>query len=748
MTALRMRMRLRGGGQRGDMPCYTNNFSGNCVYSDAMCTQIVVRTPLAIHFSSQYSHIASGGSIDLKGLARALHNTGKKRFTIEVFWRSSESRDLAPLVSFHDRFRGRLATGSYDNYIALYNRTASSEYKLGDYDYLRYQGWRHWALTVDATSDSTGVGCIYYDYVKMGEKTDFVLTSDGCADIRLGATLWDSAGTREGGNCVRGDMTCIRVSDDVLAPDQFMRMGVAAFYPFGDGAAGTEVGTVTNSIVAGDATGTAGAANKMPMFSSDRPGRYIFSSADKHELIGSDIQSIDFGMKDAYTQSHGFIDMAGLAGRLMMVSRPHNGFTIEFFFKRESVGWGNLHALAMEAPVGDRIGVRVNSADVLEDTRYSYESSRKSTTCSNSGESFLNDGRWHHVAMVVGQTSASQVQYRGVSIFLDYFQDAASVPGWIQYRAGGSRWEAWNDAPLTLGHYVNHLADKNGFIGKIAALRVTSKELTPDRFMVASDTLDEPASETLFRWRFEEGAKDAPVTTVASSDNTETWASGGVTSFGSGAVAPLFSALRVAGRVKLGETMFEDRRSIATVASDATRGVALENKTWCGLPCLHPKSWTMEVFVKSDSSVRASEAVLVGRGRIDPGAGTARSDWALALQPDGKLALKGYRTGESAIAFAYSDLGTTIDDGRWHRVEVTYDGDANRCNVWLDDARILDQVLESALVDSLDARYQFASGGGFCGFGGLMDEIRFVGRVLNPDEFAVPSPSGLIFVFR
>lgn len=742
---------ISGGGNPGNMPCYTNNVAGNCIYSDAMYTQIVVRTPLAIHFSSAYSDLASGGSIDLKGLARALHSEGRNRFTIELFWRPDENEDprLGTIVSFNDWFRGRLATGAYGDYIAMYNRTGYKIYHLGQSQQLRFQGWRHWAITVDASSESKGIGCIYYDYVKKGEQTDFVNGNDQNPDVRIGATLWDADGTRNGGGCARGQIACIRVSDEVLGPDEFMRMGVSAFYPFADGAPGEEVSTVTNSIVAGDSTGTAGCLNKMPVFSSDRPGRYVFAAADKRMLIGSDIQSVEFVMKDQWAQSHGFIDFAGLAGRLLMNLRPNSGAMIECFFKRNGVNWGNLNVLAMDTPsaIGDKVSVRINSDNVVADTRYSYDTSRKSTECSNYGERFFDDGRWHHLAIVIGGTDKDETQYRGVTVYVDYFKNASAAPGWLQYTTN-YRWDGWYDFPLTLGHYAGHMQSKNGFIGKVAALRVSPIALSPDRFMVASDTLDETASENLIQWRFDEGTDGTSATSVASAVNVEAWTVGSLTAFGADAEEPRFSSMRTARRMRVCDALFANRSSVRTMPSAAANGVTIENRTWCGIPQLHPKSWTMEAFVMPDASSRTAEAFLFGRGRVNPTSGECRYDWAVALQPDGHLSLKGYRSGDENVPFAFDCVGASLENGRWHRVVVTYDGDDMRYNVWIDDAKVLDIVLDSAQVDGLDCRYQLAAGGGFGGFGGYLDEVRFVGRMLDKNEFTVPSPRGTSIVVR
>ena len=728
------------GDKPGNLPSYTNTVPGNCIYSDSMCTQIVARMPLAILFSSEYSDLTSGGCIDLENLSRAIHDTGKNSFTVELFWRSSEIRKLGYFATMHDWYRARMGPGSYANYLAIQGKTSKVEPYLGDYSYLHQQGWRHWAMTYDG---STKKARLYYDYAEVGSLDDnFERSSSAFPDFRLGAAVWDATGERFDLNCARGEMTCIRVSDEALDPARFLRMGVAAFYPFKDGEDGAEVAMATNSLVAGDATGTAGCINKMPTFSDDRPGRYIYSSIDKQTLLCEYPNSISFTPVDSYHQPQGHIAFDGLAGRLLMSSSEKSEVTFECFFKKEHFSWGSLVLFSLRPDDSSRRwDVLVNSDSVNSRQMYQY-----SVSCSNEGESLLNDGRWHHLAVVWG---AKNRAWKSVAVYLDYALSTNAVLDSGICFEQSAHWYSWNDKPFVVGHAADFATGVNGFLGKVSAVRITSKALTPDRFMVASDTASGIFPDYGFRWRFEDGAVGGDVGSVFDCFSSEKWTVGEIATNGSGFNMPVYSSEKPARTILIDNEELANRRGIAIEANTAATSTVLENKTWCGLPPLHPKSWTMEFFAKSDGA-RANNVLLAGRGRLNPSTGEEWCDWVLALQPNGKLALTGYRSDGTGgkTSYAFSDLGANFDNGEWHRVVVAYDGDTTAYQVWLDDGRILNETLSSAQVDSMNARYQFGQGCGLAGFTGYLDEVRFVGRALSPEEFAELKFKGLVMSFR
>jgi len=741
------RMEVSQGSQAGNMPMYTNTVPGNCIYSDSMCTQIVARTPMAILFSSENSDVKSGGCIDLDNLARALRNTGKKSFTIELFWRSSAARERGYVASLNDFWwRAAMGSGTQPNETAFLGVNTSQSVSLGSGRVLHTQGWRHWAMTYDG---ETKTGRLYYDYEQQGtlaneiERTSAAWT--GCPSLRLGAEVATVAGDHYGARCASGEMTCIRVSDEALAPDDFLRMGVAAFYPFKDGDAGAEVSTVTNSLVAGDATGTAGCLNKMPTFSDDRPGRYIYSSMDKGALLCENPGSVSFAT-DNSTQPQGHIAFAGLAGRLLTSCREASEVTYECFFKKEHLSSDDLALFSLRPNSNEKTNMW--SVCVHDSQVVSKQDWLNTVAIDNEGESFLGDGRWHHLAVVWG--AIDDKNWKSVSVYLDYALATNSVlAGGVCFIDGSVHWYSQDDRPFVLGHVANFASGKNGFMGKVSSMRITTKALTPERFMVASDTTSGIPADYGFRWRFEEGVAGADVVNVSDAASEEKWTVGELTKYGSGVLVPTYSTAK-AGRIVVAEgTNVENNISIAVAANAAGKCVVLENKTWCGFPTLHPKSWTMEFCAKS-SGARSEKVLLAGRGRLNPKTGEEWRDWAIELQPNGKLALSGFRSdGDGgATPYSFADLGRGFDDGVWHRVVATYNGDTREYGLWLDEDKILEETLPSVQVDSTKGRYQFGQGCGASAFEGHLDEIRFVGRVLSPAEFAKVKFPGLALFVR
>ena len=728
----------------GEAPYWTNNVPGNCIWSDASCTQMLARAPMAVHFATNGVDEALGGCLDMASLASTLYSL-PDGFTVEFFWHPSSSTKGGMVASMaYGRFLAMRSGTSYSSCVRMDSSTKSTNDKSITYlgqgnRWLPSYGWRHWAMTFDKATDKA---TLWFDYDNYGsiETPVWYAGSDRPKYLRFGARAQHTDKTfYKGQNCSQGEITCIRVSDRVLGADEFMRMGAAAYYPLKDAAAGTTATTVTNSLVAGDADGTAGHigdSGKTPVFSDDRPGRYIYSSAAKDNLLCEEPGSLQF--RNGTSAARGYVSLAGLAGRLLMVTREKQGMTFECFFKDEPMTWGNLNLLSFQVPhaTGKFWHAKVSSTTV---TSSEQDFTDYDTVAETEGESLANDGQWHHLAVVFSPCPSDSAndakQWKAVTVYLDYAQPANASRGYGVFWQQGNLWDSWLDTPFIVDYRSDMPSNANGFLGKVSSVRVTSGVLTPDQFMVASDTTAVQAPGYGFRWRFEEGTAGSAVSTVADAAGLERWTTGGLTTYGATPAAPTYSKARPASLVKVDGVETNNVLSAAMAASgDRT---VLENKTWYGVPALHPESWTMELFVKADAS-RASDALIVGRGRLNPSTGDEWSDWALALQPDGRRALSGFRDdGEGGkAAYAFANLGTSLNDGRWHRLEVVYNGGATSFQVWADDAKVLETTLASAQIDTPNARYQFGAGCNLASFGGDIDEVRFVGRALAHAEFA------------
>lgn len=107
----------------------------------------------------------------------------------------------------------------------------------------------------------TATATFWFDYDNYGEvsATTYYAGSSLVSNLRFGACIpaGQTPDPNIGKGCSVGEIACIRVSNRVLGKDDFMQMGVNAFYPFKDAAAGTAATTVTNALVEGEADGVA-----------------------------------------------------------------------------------------------------------------------------------------------------------------------------------------------------------------------------------------------------------------------------------------------------------------------------------------------------------------------------------------------------------------------------------------------------------------------------------------------------------
>jgi len=722
----------------GNMPTYVDTVSGNGVYSDSFCTQLVAKVPLAFDFSTTCGvESATGGYIDLANLANTL--SGKKKFTFEFFWRGTGSTRSTALASMYYGIQLRASTSwEYQSTPTLEGNYGSS-WRMpsidGDWNiYLNTLGWRHWAVTYDA---DTKIAQIYFDYQPGGALTNgFANGSAKFPDFRLGARA-ENASTVSGFS--RGQMTCFRVSDTILSTKEFLRMGTTVFYPFKDGAVGAAVSTVTNSLVPGTFTGVAGTLENLPKFDADRPGKYIFGSSARDRILAEDPQSIHLGVPNTWSQDKGWIAVSNMAGRLLtgFAESYTSSYTIECFFKKQHLSWGSLRLFSFNP--NHAVWLLCQGASVGYMQQYQDTSA---TSFSNEDDSFLEDGLWHHLAVVFTRSSMGGNTHRNhkdVEIYVDYSKANGQKLGSCFYDPS-KFCNTFTDRDFFIANDVTGPGTSTGFMGRMAAFRIVPYALTPAEFMVAGETTNAIPAGAGFRWRFEDGPDGSTVAQATDLVTGEKWATGQVRTFGPAAkTKPTFAADRLSKRLVTGDEQVTNRLSATFAAQTTTNRVYVETRTWNGLPVLHPKSWTLEALVKPDSATRTEDVLLVGRGRLNPSTGAQWNDFALVLQPDGRLGVKGRRIGESAaVDFATANLGTALANGAWHYVALTYDGETRQLGVWADGTKVLTTTLESDMVDSSMGRYQIGGGCGQGSFGGKIDEVRLTAGVKAEEDLQHP----------
>ena len=200
-----------------------------------------------------------------------------------------------------------------------------------------------------------------------------------------------------------------------------------AFYPFKDVPAGSftaSVADATSDGTAGPATATRGTVSANTVFSSDAPGRYIYSGSNRHKssLICTDPGSLRLGSgacnKDNLSGSLTF------PGAAKALSQCHDtGSTFEFFFKMDAAdksfrwnyqtlvnigyrysGDGAMHPVRTmipypQSPEADD-PYNLFRASYWGEGDGPYKGSNITLPNKVAGFTSLNDGKWHHFAQV------------------------------------------------------------------------------------------------------------------------------------------------------------------------------------------------------------------------------------------------------------------------------------------------------------------------------------------------------------
>ena len=212
----------------GNVPTWTNNVPFNCVFSDAMCTQIVASAPMAVRISSDVDEpksapFTTGGAVDLVGLAAVLNTTD--RYTIEWFWHPwtyYSTGNLAYIfmltygVTDQLWVRNSGSNGCGIHFGSAYPGVGSGMERNvpyeGDWGGTAFfmNGWQHWAVTADRT---IGEYKVYYRGQFIAAVTNTTKVTGGGADVRFGAGYnWGASAAAQ---CNRGDLSCIRVSNEI-----------------------------------------------------------------------------------------------------------------------------------------------------------------------------------------------------------------------------------------------------------------------------------------------------------------------------------------------------------------------------------------------------------------------------------------------------------------------------------------------------------------------------------------------------
>lgn len=491
---------------KGVMPTFSADAPGVSIFSSRSGDRLLAGNPQSLKFTYDEATSNYGGRVSIEGLSASLSQLDK--FTIEYFlkldpdWHYSATPawrwySKTPLVFQSGGDSAKFicpANGDAKGFSlqclgplsvkATQTAGSSTSYKDGK--------WHHAAAVYDR---STQMLTFYADYVLVGSVAYTNTPTAASLEFVLGTGLINKRSTER----FRGKISCLRVSSASYGLSDFMRADnvpvvtnydMAAFYDFKDGAAGTDADVVTNRV--GDAlfpgqagitwNGSSTTGNK-PLFSADRPGKYVYSASVGGELLAADPQSLYFYPGNS-SGGGGKLELDSLSTVLMRTE----AYTLEFFFKD---GTTNTYRSMIGYRFGDSVGCKLNlhctalnsiNYEALTNTSGATMSGLSSKTYGSSRSGAFHDGAWHHAALVY--TASNHVS----KMYIDY--DSAN-PAAVTY----TNQFTLTSYPLVLGTSAfPPKAITEAFGGHLSCFRVMTRALDPEEFLLATDSEVAPSS--------------------------------------------------------------------------------------------------------------------------------------------------------------------------------------------------------------------------------------------------------------
>lgn len=779
-------------------PIYSSDAPGVVIFSDATCSTKLCDNPrsLAFDYPEGATSAGGGGYAMIADLALALSQ--KPAYTIEYFVKFDKSFDYWADggYKFYSKTSLWVGNGSCGFKVVTPNSSKSGGHAL-DASVQAYTRPNTWGTQIGTVATSGAdysddkwhhVAVVYsenglaffVDKKKIGNIASFDNT-DGSGQTDVDFVLGTGRSGKRTTEPFHGQISCLRVSDAALTTDQFLvadttphidGMGTAGFWDFSGGTAGEAIGTVNNSIDPALFPAEAGAVTETkPLYSSDTPGRYVYSDSNRTNLLAESPMSAYFG-KGASGKG-GKIELKSLASSLARLDE----YTVEFFFKVDVSPLNNYRTL-VGWKFGDRVGVKANlTCNSSEFNACSFEiltnssASAVSSLASATKVAMPLGTDWHHFAAVFRKDAG------GVVMYVD--KTAATAVGAVTNQLSLTQY------PVVLGTSAfDFKASQEVFGGNIACVRVSTRALGTDDFMVALNDL--VPENTVFALNFEEGrdGQVVPSASTTTGDATSSYPDGNLTKI----VYNLFSQSnpQYDTTAKAGRDVLWADRSMWTnnlclwFPAGSYVPVGTANRGYYGAQlCLpgqsaakyNPASWTMEAFVKLEEIGLPVSNVKTGLifGKAGNTAPTSnnpiwypRSAWTLVYQADGTLKLDwterptpdftAYGSGTTEYYKSATTEEAYLNDTRWHHVALSYDATAKQFKLYVDYKLAMTQGLKNA--EEENALFDGPYGYFFCrfpttgGFEGWMDEIRFSSKALEPSEFERFESRGMLLIYR
>ena len=410
-------------------------------------------------------------------------------------------------------------------------------------------------------------------------------------------------------------------------------------------------------------------------------------------------------------------------------------YTVELFFKSTDATFDTIAPIVGKGKSGFQteswqIGMLTSGKLFMR-----YNGTASST--SGSGTAKVNDGQWHHLALVCAYDGNDSTY----TMYVDGKKDFSKTKAGETAYATGS---TGNDDILVCAYPLKG----RKLAGTVDELRISNVALEPEQFLqlaepvcppvVTDDTLvwmsmDGIAGESLAAYSEGVGGGGANWNETTNSTITATLVRKG------DAGAATFDADVKKPFIRIGknqETMTTNTAACLLSPGGTTSGFLfkLSSYNFCA------SSFTAEMFFRAPSDGGTEAQTLL------------KSNYHFQLTLNGagstgKILLVYWDEGQEWTNGG--TIGTELRDGQWHHLALVYDQTAKNLKVYLDGAvsRNKDDV---TLYDGEAASFIGSSNNQDQIFKGNIDSVRITKRALSPEELlhACKAPSGMVLIVR
>ncbi|QNN24270.1 LamG domain-containing protein [Planctomycetales bacterium ZRK34] len=259
---------------------------------------------------------------------------------------------------------------------------------------------------------------------------------------------------------------------------------------------------------------------------------------------------------------------------------------------------------------------------------------------------------------------------------------------------------------------------------------------------------------TVGYWQFEDAGAGVTATTVASEYNNASLA--GAAGGFSGGSAPVHAADSPGEIIRDGAggaaITLNNTTSLFFDGTGAKNGgiVTVTDPGGAG-SLLKPTSFTMEGFIKINKI--NNWPTIFGKARAD----TNGVSWTMDLNGDTSPPIEPANQNNPRVRVdsqtppdtsGYNqgfNTSAQLEDGGWHHVALTYDGNTSALKIYVDYQLLRDSTTTNPMVYD-DGALNFGNASGGSAFYGWLDEVRLTDAVLTSDQFLIataPTPAAL-----